>query len=599
MLPLDQDPVTCVGVALDDLARRRRLAMRVIPIPARLVKPVNDIMRRRDPEYKVRRRLERQQARDDRKKIKMVRKYAKIAEKRIQNLLARRRQAEIYHIEGRRVVSVVKFDFCLIPQDGSGMLFHINGKRNPHGILMENLLTDEVARDLSRDLGRTVTVVDTVEKCGAFYVVNLGEGVRRLPSKYHWSRSGELHNVLDILPKTKPSDIVIGMGENRRIHTFNFRSVHVLVAGATGWGKTNWVRQALVTLVQRNPPDRLRLVLFDFKRGAGLRIFDGIPHMWDLSASNLPRALKDELRADGVNLGFVDDKSQVTEVLHAISQEMDRRYDIFGRAGEEDIDSYNKYKQNKMPDLLIVMDELADLMLDPVQGREYRSEIEALILRVAQQGRGAGVFLWAATQTPKREVITTLIKYNLVIKIAFNCTHNSASRIVLDHGGAAGLECRGRLIYQRPGDPGTEMQAPLLEHADAKEILAAMKNGKDPQEPEFPEGEILRWAIQNAKGALSQMRLREAFDGKVVQERLIDWLATLDYSPEDRGPLLVVDGQGYIVIAGRGNKPRRLWPVIDETRLPTDEEYQKAAGLSAQSQEREFVSRTSQVAMEA
>jgi len=599
MLPMDQDPVRCVGVALDDPARRRRLALRVIDIPPRLVGPVNDVLRRRDPEYKVRRRLERQQARDDAKKLKMVRKYAKIAERRIQNLLARRRQAEIYHIEGRRVVSMVKFDYCLIPQDGSGMLYHINGKRNPHGILMENLLTDEVARDLSRDLGRTVTVVDTVEKCGAFYVVNLGEGVRRLPTSYHWKKSGELNNVLDILPKTKPGEIVVGMGENRQVHTFDFRSVHVLVAGATGWGKTNWVRQALVTLVQRNPPERLRLVLFDFKRGAGLRIFDGIPHMWDVTASNLSRAYKDDLRADGVNLGFVSDKLQVIQVLHAISDEMDARYDIFGRAGEEDIDSYNKYKQNKMPDLLIVMDELADLMLDPDQGREYRKVIEALILRVAQQGRGAGVFLWAATQTPKREVITTLIKYNLVIKIAFNCTHNSASAIVLDHGGAAGLECRGRLIYQRPGDPGTELQAPLLEHPDAKEILATMKNGKGPQEPEFPEGEIIRWSINNVRGSLSRNRLLEEFNDRVTKESLTDWLATLDYSTEHRGPLLVVDGQGYIVIEGRGNKPRRLWRVVDETNMPDVDEYEKIVGLSAQAQEREFTGSSPQAAKEA
>jgi len=598
MLPTNQDPIVCFAVAFEDPVAARRLALRVFPIPARLQIPFNKFHQRRLPESKVRRKLERQRERADRKQLKTVRKYAKISERRIQNVLARRRQAEIFRESGRKVVSVVKFDYCLIPKDGSGMLFHIDGSRNPHGVLMENILSPEVARDLSRDLGRTVTAIDTVERCGAFFVVNLGEGVRRLPTTYYWHKKGRLDNVMDLLPSTRPSEIAVGMGENRTLHKFDFRSVHMLVAGATGWGKTNWIRQALVTLVQRNPPDRLRLVLFDFKRGAGLRIFDGIPHMWDVEASNLSRAMKDEYRIADINMGFVGDKNMVFDVLTAISTEMDRRYDIFGAAGEEDIDSYNKYKHNKMPDLLIVMDELADLMLDPDQGSKFRKEIEALILRVAQQGRGAGVFLWAATQTPKREVITTLIKYNLVIKIAFNCTHRSASVIVLDHGGAAGLETRGRLIYQRPGDPGTELQGPLLEHADAKDILVAMKDGK-PQEEPFPEEEIFRWVIENNKGALSQMRLREQFGERVVIEKLTDWLASLDYSPEDQGPLYVVGGQGFIVISGRGNKPRRMWPIDDETRLPTRDEYERILRLPARSQEANFVSSISDVAKEA
>jgi len=592
MLPTNRDWYDCLGVALEDPVQRLRLGVKPLPIPRLVQRPINYWL---NQPYRARRKLERKQAREDARRLRMCRKYAKIAEHRIQQLLVRRKKAEFYSIDNQAAVSVVKFDYCLVPQDGSGLLFHINGIRLPRGVLIEELLLPECCEALSRDIGRTVTALDTRDLCGAFLVVNLGEGVARLPRVYHWGKKGRLDKVMDLLPKTKPSEIAVGMGENRNLHTFDFRSVHVLVAGATGWGKTNWMRQALVTLVQRNEADRLRLVLFDFKRGAGLRIFEGIPHMWDVESSNLSRAWKDDY--SDINLGFVSEKGQVTTVLRAISMEMDRRYDKFGDAGEEDIDSYNKYRHNKMPDLLIVMDELADLMLDPNHGREYRKEIESLILRVAQQGRGAGVFLWAATQTPKREVITTLIKYNLVIKIAFNCTHRSASMIVLDNGQAAGLETRGRLIYQRPGDPGTELQAPLLEHADAKKRLELLKNGTQPKEQEIPEQEIFRYAIGKMKGALSQTRLREQFN-QITHEKMVDWLASLDYKPGDRGPIFVVDGLGYIVIEGRGNKPRRLWPIHDETQMPTQQEYDQIVSIPAKTQEAELLNSKLQIAKE-
>lgn len=540
-----------------------------IPIPGQLIPYVIKFRESRKPENIKRRRLEKLQEKKDQRIHKECKRYARIAERRIRMLLVRRDLARVYREERKVIVHAVRFDACIIPYDGTALYYHIDGITLPRGVLIEEIITDETCAAISRDIGRAVTALDTMEKCGAFLVVNMGEGVTRLPKIYHWYKKDSLTNVLDLLPQTKTSEIVIGMGENRNIFTLDIRSKHMLIGGATGWGKTNWIRQALVTLVKRNGPDQLRLVLLDFKQGAGLRIFKGIPHMWDIQSSNLSRATKEKWGEH--DIGFVDDKEKVLLTMIAISEELDTRYRIFGKAEEEDIDSYNKYKHNKMPDILIVIDELADLMLDPFRRHEFRTRIEALILRVAQQGRGAGIFLWAGTQTPKADVITTLIKYNLVIKLAFNCTHASASRIILDHGGAVGLECLGRLIYQEPGNAGIELQAPLLEHEDAKRILKEIKVGEVVKDEPVPEQDIFKYAIDNLHGSLSRTSIWHEFE--IGRAKLNEWLISLEYDPNEKGPLFVVNGQGYIVIPGRGNRPRYMYPVADETQMPDQNEF--------------------------
>lgn len=530
---------------------------------------VNRMKESEKPDVKERRRLVKLQARADHKRHAEICRYARICEKRMQNLLARRDLARVWQEERRTRVQPVRFDYCLVPHDATALYFHIAGELLPRGVLIENLMMDETAAAIGRDIGRAVQPLDTRERAGAFLVVNMGEGVSRLPVVYNWHENNSLMNVMDLLPKTKPAELAVGMGENRNLSYIEYRSQHFLIGGATGYGKTNWIRQALVTLCLRNGPDRLRLVLLDFKQGVSLRIFRGLPHMWSINDSLIPQARRRHL-ADDVDFGFVDDKDAVTVVLKAISEEMDARYRLFAKEEVEDIDGYNYRRHDKLPDLLIVIDELADLMLDPFKGNEFRKVVEALILRAAQQGRGAGVFIWAGTQTPRADVITPLIKYNLVIKLAFNCTHGSASRIILDTNRAAGLECRGRLIFQEPGNPGVELQAPLLEHEDAKRLLAQLRESQPAQPATIDPERVWRYSLANLGGRLPRDTIFEGLG--VPRVPLGSLLAEWEYKPADKGPLIVLDGQGYIVLPARGTLPRRLHAIEDETLLPNDGE---------------------------
>jgi len=204
---------------------------------------------------------------------------------------------------------------------------------------------------------------------------------------------------------------------------------HLLIAGTTGSGKSVCVNSILTCLLLYNTPDDLRLVLVDPKR-VELTGYNGVPHL----------------------LGpVVVEMDRVIGALQWMTREMDKRYHLFAQAGSRNIIDYNikmkAQEQKKLPYLVVVIDELADLMMIAPD------ETEKTITRLAQLSRATGIHLILATQRPSVDVVTGLIKANFPARIAFAVASNTDSRVILDQPGAEKLLGRGDMLYQAPESP--------------------------------------------------------------------------------------------------------------------------------------------------
>lgn len=193
---------------------------------------------------------------------------------------------------------------------------------------------------------------------------------------------------------------------------------HMLVAGATGSGKSVCLNTIILSLLYSNGPDELKLMLIDPKR-VELPAYNGIPHLVAPAVTEVPK---------------------IINALKWAIGEMDRRFSILADNGKRDITAYNeslKDGQERIPFLVIVVDELADLMMASA------SEVEAAIIRLAQLARAVGIHLIVATQRPSVDVITGLIKANITARVAFSVTSATDSRTILDQPGAEKLIGRG------------------------------------------------------------------------------------------------------------------------------------------------------------
>lgn len=196
---------------------------------------------------------------------------------------------------------------------------------------------------------------------------------------------------------------------------------HLLIGGATNSGKSIGLATLITSLLMRNTPKDVRLVMIDPKR-VELTLFDHIPHL-------MCPVIKDTKEAAGV--------------LRAVWREMDRRYDMFSQEGVRNIDGWNQKAsfQDKLPYIVVIIDELADLMI------QHRAEVETVIVRLAQLARAVGIHMVLATQRPSVDVITGLIKANIPSRLAFSVASAIDSRTILDSKGAEALIGKGDMLF--------------------------------------------------------------------------------------------------------------------------------------------------------
>ncbi len=200
------------------------------------------------------------------------------------------------------------------------------------------------------------------------------------------------------------------------------KAPHILVAGATGSGKSVCLNILITSLLYQNGPDDLKLIMVDPKR-VELGVYAGIPHL------------------------LVPPITKVDEAINALKwgvREMERRLDHLSKSGARDIDVYNSKNKERMPKVVIVIDELADLM------SQNKRDVEAVIVRIAQMARAVGIHLVIATQRPSVDVITGLIKANIPTRVAFAVASQVDSKTILDVAGADKLLGRGDMLLSTP-----------------------------------------------------------------------------------------------------------------------------------------------------
>jgi len=203
---------------------------------------------------------------------------------------------------------------------------------------------------------------------------------------------------------------------------------HLLIAGATGSGKSVFINTIIASILSKADPDDVRFVMIDPKR-IELPMYNSIPHLIHPVIADARKAL---------------------DVLKEILEWMDTRYREFARAGVRDIEGYNTRSQTKKPYIVIIVDELADLMLTAPR------EIEETLTRLAQMSRAVGIHLVLATQRPSVDVITGLIKANFPARVAFQVASKTDSRTILDMNGAEKLLGRGDMLFLPPGKGESE-----------------------------------------------------------------------------------------------------------------------------------------------
>lgn len=195
---------------------------------------------------------------------------------------------------------------------------------------------------------------------------------------------------------------------------------HILIAGSTGSGKSVCINTIINSIIYNAKPSETKLILIDPKV-VELSIYNDLPHL------AVPEV--------------ITDSKQALAVLNIVLHEMTRRFQLFAKAGAKNIDSFNEKSVEKIPYIVVIIDELADLMMTAAK------DVEAAICRIAQMGRAAGIHLVVATQRPSVDVITGLIKANMPTRIAFAVTSQIDSRTILDQGGAEKLLGKGDMLY--------------------------------------------------------------------------------------------------------------------------------------------------------
>ncbi|WP_284140008.1 DNA translocase FtsK [Virgibacillus sp. LDC-1] len=266
-----------------------------------------------------------------------------------------------------------------------------------------------------------------------------------------------LREVLDSTMGNSASKLLFALGRDisgEAVMAELNKMPHLLIAGATGSGKSVCVNGIITTILMRTKPHEVKMMMIDPKK-VELNVYNGIPHLL---------------------APVVTDPKKASRALKKVVAEMERRYELFSDTGTRNIEGYNEYvrKQNiineeeqpNLPYIVVLVDELADLMM------VASSDVEDAITRLAQMARAAGIHLIIATQRPSVDVITGVIKANIPSRIAFSVSSQTDSRTILDMGGAEKLLGRGDMLFLPVGaSKPTRVQGAFLSDEEVERVV--------------------------------------------------------------------------------------------------------------------------------
>ncbi len=324
---------------------------------------------------------------------------------------------------------------------------------------------------------------------------------------------------------------------------------HLLIAGATGSGKSVAINSIILSLLYKHSPEILKFIMIDPKR-VELSLYNGIPHL--------------------ITPVIVDNKKAIN-ALRWLVKEMERRYEVISRVHARDVFSYNARQVSKkdslMPFIVLIIDELADLMA------AFGKDLEGSIVRLAQMSRAVGIHLIVSTQRPSVEVITGLIKANITSRIAFQVASQVDSRTILDMSGAEKLLGSGDMLYLA-GDTGKprRLQGPFLSEKEVKGVVKFLKDQEYETEEE-EAGETLEESlaqsiesgqvVDSSRDDFSETdeplfgQAREVvLQAKKAPDSLLHRRPRVGYAPA-APPLAILEERGVVGPAD-GAKPREI-----------------------------------------
>ena len=306
-------------------------------------------------------------------------------------------------------------------------------------------------------------------------------------------------NLGDVLPYVKggPLELAIGRdAEGTPVVADLAKMPHLLIAGTTGSGKSVMINSIITTLLMRALPEDVRLIMVDPKR-VELAGYNGLPHLY---------------------VPVVTEPKQAASALQWAVSEMERRLKVFERLNVRKISTYNEKQAagefehydnppQKMPYLVIIIDELSDLMM--VAGKD----VEASIVRIAQLGRAAGIHLIVATQRPSSNVVTGLIKANITNRIAFNVATGIDSRVIIDQMGAEKLTGLGDMLFSKVdwGKP-RRIQGCFVSDDEINEIVEFVKSQSEPDYHEEILSAVAPASMSTAGGGVVRTGVAEPQD---------------------------------------------------------------------------------------
>ncbi|HOT73798.1 MAG TPA: DNA translocase FtsK [Anaerohalosphaeraceae bacterium] len=317
---------------------------------------------------------------------------------------------------------------------------------------------------------------------------------------------------------------------------------HLLIAGTTGSGKSVCINSIIASILMTRRPDEVKLILIDPKM-VEMAAFESIPHLMCPTVTEMRRA---------------------EQILQWAMEKMDERYELLAEAKVRNIASYNKLTPQellerfqpagpeeeaqipkKMPHIVIVIDELADLMMTSAK------EVESCIVRIAQKSRAVGIHLVLATQRPQATVVTGLIKANMPARIAFRVAARMDSRIILDQNGAEALLGQGDMLFLIPGTSDLiRAQGAFLEDDEIRNIVNFLKDVAQPQyHPELMQlnrvdmadgqrdelfDQAVRIVLESQRGSVSLLQRRLSI-GYARASRIIEMMAAAGILGEYKG----------------------------------------------------------------
>lgn len=480
---------------------------------------------------------EKERQKEEKELLNLIYKEARFLAKEIPQQLAIQNEMAFRFNEEpgkkRRKRTVIKFPAALITT--TEIWFVFSGKSLPYGTSFYDIKNpnNHVAENMQNAIQRSVRIYED-DEYNLYLIANLKTGIGGIPKIVKWE------DVHQALPASKPLAVGIGLGLNKKLIYQDIRTwPHVFVAGSTNMGKSNQVKNWICSLMLHNGPEDVQFYFIDLKRGLALGKFQNIPHC----------------------AGFARQPDEAAQLIRDVVKVGRERLDKFEGKCEDLIGWNAQFPHQKMPYLIVIIDELFDLVNATP---ELRKEMISLIGEIHRQHRAAGVHDILSTQIINKQVADIQIIGNAPARVAFSLPGINQSLLVLNNGRATTLmDHPGRCVYRGRG-ADVIVQSPWITDKEVQDAIDQVIAGHE--DKEFTPDDLWKIIRYNLGGLAARRELLIAVDGRIGSHRLQKWLRGAEYNFDDPASSVIhVDGERFILGSYKPNNakqhPRRLIPV--------------------------------------